>query len=102
MAKTHTIHARHYNTLQKAGLELLGFERHELGQPLFTPPPKTQQKVGMHLQSVNVNYIWIVMKDQCVYLCPFRCKIYTPKLLRIQLCKMCDYMYHKFNSNGLV
>ena len=77
MTKTHTIHARHYNTLQKAGLELLGFERHELGQPLFTPLPRTQQEVGMHLQSVNVNFMDGYGRSMCVFMSIQIQNIYT-------------------------
>ena len=44
--KTLTLRAREYNTLQKVILEILGFERRELGQPLFASLPEIQREVA--------------------------------------------------------
>ena len=54
MTNTHTIQSREYNVVQKACLELLGFERHELGQPLFAPLPKTQKEVCVRAFSLVI------------------------------------------------
>ena len=68
VSKTLTVCSREYNVVQKAGLELLGFERYEVGQALFASLPEMQREVCA-LTSCNGN--------QCIQMRKWRIDIIT-------------------------